>query len=230
MKIRMKSMLALVVAVSLVFAFSTPAMAAEDPRGSTVYAAQVILHSASGHSFITFENLTTLPLTIGVYTVQGGESITIGTWSARFGRSAGGVWYNLESYYLSEGYNFGDTLVSATASFQLDELSALVSRMTNFILSHDSHNSNYLCSNFALGLWNTAVEESLSIANRNDPQCLMEKMMEEYNYQTGYQYIPSLGSSKVGYAVNNSFNQVNMTAYLSELTNLEETVCVINSG
>ena len=230
MKTRMKSMLTLMVAVCLLLVFATPVMAAEETRGSYVEAARVTLYSAAGHSFVSFENLTNSSLTIGVYTVQGGESITIGTWSARYGRQFGGVWYNLESHLVSNGSHFGNTLASITVGFQLDELDALVERMTDFILTHDTHNSNYLCSKFALGLWNAALDGNLSITDPNSPTCLMERIQQMNGHQVGYGYVPILGSSKVGYKVNNTFYQVNMSAYTSTFANSEAQSCEIQSS
>ena len=61
------------------------------------------------HSFITFRNMSSSNITFGKYSVPPQTGITIGTFGNREEHS--GVWYNLESHYISN-YNSNENRVT----------------------------------------------------------------------------------------------------------------------
>ena len=105
-----------------------------------------------GHSFLSLENISDKPIKIANKTVSPNETIAIGTWSiqAHFG-----VWYNVESNYISD-YNKYDGRLSITTGITDEDIET----MTEYILAHDYWTPLENCSCFALNLWNEVVEDS----------------------------------------------------------------------
>jgi len=104
-----------------------------------------------GHSFLSFENVSSEPIKIANVTVDAGETIAIGTWSIK---AHFGVWYNVESNYIKD-YNKYDGRISITTGVGVDD----IEKISNFILSHDYWNPLQNCSYFALNFWNEIAED-----------------------------------------------------------------------
>lgn len=105
-----------------------------------------------GHSWISIENISDNVLDLNDRKINCGEIVSIGTWSML---DHFGVWYNVESGYISE-YNRYDGRVSITIGLSEDELHTVC----EFISSHDKWNFLYNCSKFALNLYNSVATES----------------------------------------------------------------------
>lgn len=108
-----------------------------------------------GHAFLSIENLTDDNIKVHSRELTGRESITIGTWSIR---DHFGVWYNVESNYISE-YNKYDGRVSVTIGISEDDLIVI----SEYIAKSDNWNPLNNCTVFAIGLWNKVASESEKI-------------------------------------------------------------------
>lgn len=108
-----------------------------------------------GHSFLSIENISEENFKIGNRIVAPNETIALGTWSiqAHFG-----VWYNVESNYISE-YDKYNGRVSITTGINLEDIVVI----NEYISKNDNWSPLDNCSNFALGLWNGIAEDSEKI-------------------------------------------------------------------
>lgn len=105
-----------------------------------------------GHAWVTIENVSTSPIQLNDRTLAVGEIISIGTWSML---DHFGVWYNVESGYVSE-YNRYDGRVSATIGLSEDD----ITKVCQFISSNDKWNFLFNCSKFALNLFDSVASDS----------------------------------------------------------------------
>ena len=102
-----------------------------------------------GHSFIAIENKSASSFIVGNYEVAPGETVTIGTW----GQSAHwGIWYNLETFYMANGYYNG--IVSITRAITAQDITVI----SDFVLESDYWEFTRNCTDFAVQLWNKVAE------------------------------------------------------------------------
>lgn len=136
-----------------------------------------------GHSFLSLENISDNPIKISNVTVKSGETIAIGTWSiqAHFG-----VWYNVESNYISE-YNKYDGRLSVTTGIDLDD----VDKITSYINTHDYWTPLTNCSCFALNLWNEVAEETETLEKPliYSPTQIAQQLVNFENYETNREIV-----------------------------------------
>ncbi len=103
-----------------------------------------------GHAFVAVTNNSSESITIGALEVGAGESASIGTW----GQSAHwGVWYNLESEYMSIDRYQG--ISSITQDITLSQ----VDMLTQYIQENDYWTFTKNCSYFAVNIWNFVSDE-----------------------------------------------------------------------
>ena len=108
-----------------------------------------------GHTFLSFENISSEDIVVGKMTVKAGETIAVGTWSVK---SHFGIWYNLEGNYIdfNDKYNGRVSVTIGLSSKDMLKVNA-------FIETHDYWNPLRNCSYFALNLYNEVAETMESI-------------------------------------------------------------------
>lgn len=104
-----------------------------------------------GHSFLSLENISDHTITIAGVDIPVGKTLAIGTWSIS---SHFGVWYNVESNYITE-YNKYDGRLSITTGITDED----VDKLTKYINNHDYWTPLTNCSCFALNMWNEVVSD-----------------------------------------------------------------------
>ncbi len=111
---------------------------------STIYVFPI-----AGHTWIYVENLTDKPMTVGLYTAQAGEGVSVGTHA--FSSSDGwGVYYNLERY--RQGMKFGvKDVLSASVDLTQAELDELSRDIANYVNYWDLY---FNCAFFSFSIWN----------------------------------------------------------------------------
>lgn len=105
-----------------------------------------------GHSFLSFTNISNQPIIVGKYSLDMGQSVSIGTWSIN---SHFGIWYNVEANYI-KFYNKYDGRISITKQINADDLI----NINEYILNNDTWNPLKNCSCFSINVWNTVAKES----------------------------------------------------------------------
>lgn len=137
-----------------------------------------------GHSFLTIENISSEPIDICNKTIHSGETICVGTWSIR---DHFGVWYNVESNYITE-HNKYDGRVSVTIGIGSDDIDTI----SDFIYKSDNWNPLHNCSYFAINLWNNIASntEKLDIGGLfYTPAKLKSEIIKFPNYEINREII-----------------------------------------
>jgi len=130
-----------------------------------------------GHSFLSLENISSIPIEISNVVIYPGETIAIGTWSIK---SHFGVWYNVESNYIAD-YNKYDGRISVTTGISTED----IDKITQYIISHDYWTPLTNCSCFALNLWNEVAEDG-EILDRPliyNPTAIAKQLVNFENYE-----------------------------------------------
>lgn len=106
-----------------------------------------------GHAFIVVENNSSNQLTVGNYTINSNETLSIGLWmQSGTNRPHGGIWYNLENYK-ADNFSEMDDAVALKKNITLSQ----VSTISNFILDNNNDYYDlytYNCTHFATQIWN----------------------------------------------------------------------------
>lgn len=130
-----------------------------------------------GHAFLSIENISNKTITVYNYEIQAGETVTIGTWclSEHFG-----IWFNIESNYIL-GYDKYNGRYSITTGINENE----ITKINDFMSSHDKWGILRNCSYFALSLWNEIAEESEYIQEKPiyTPKYLEEEISKFENHE-----------------------------------------------
>ncbi len=143
------------------------------------------------HAFITVKNISNSNITVGKLSgIAPGKTVSIGTWGNKTEHK--GLWYNLESYFVSKNSAYTGR-ISYSAALTSTELSAL----TAYIKNNDSWSNTTNCSSFAAGAWNSAVSsaDKLSAGTPNTPKKLAANIKSKWpkQYKTGlsvpYNYV-----------------------------------------
>lgn len=113
-----------------------------DGKSESVFAIPVL-----GHAFVALKNTSENTISVYGFEITPGTEVTIGSW----GQSAWfGIWFNVESYYMSLGRYRG--IVSLSQNITLDDLD----KMTQYMAGNDVWTPSKNCSFFAVSLWNLA--------------------------------------------------------------------------
>lgn len=148
----------LLAAIILAGSFVIP-VAASDTNEDEIVARMYIGHKAryanlSGHTWIYIENLTNHELTVGVYPLQKGKGVSLGTYgySIADGR---GLYYNAEAYrYMNVDMSDAIYLSKDLTQKQLDKVSKTI--------RHSGAWSYFLnCAYFAIKVWNASFGQPL---------------------------------------------------------------------
>ncbi len=143
-----------------------------------------------GHSFLSFENVSSSDVKIGEYTLAPNEIVTVSTWcvSDHFG-----VWYNMESNYIKyhDKYN-GRYSVSMGVKENAQEIIA------KYISQNDTWRPTKNCTNFSIGLWNKLCESGEKL---NTPLIYTpKKLVNNIKRFTSCEYNKSItASERLGY-------------------------------
>ncbi|MCQ2481124.1 MAG: hypothetical protein MJ121_03295 [Clostridia bacterium] len=151
-----KKIVALILALAMVFVIPSMAYAADDTAedDSVVSAAKVanmyILYSVANpscpHMWIYIENTSNKTLMVGHYKLPAGEAVSIGNWKDR--GNGGGVHYNLERYWVKDE-TYSRTIYLKTTLTELE-----VSSISACIDTHDTWSWVHNCAWLATAIWN----------------------------------------------------------------------------
>ncbi len=110
-----------------------------------------------GHAFITVKNNSGSSISVGNLSgIQSNKTVSVGTWGNKAEHT--GLWYNLESYFVSQGSYSGR--ISVSYIMNSSELSTLNSMIING--DYWSYTSN--CSTFAQDAWNSVVDPAYELS------------------------------------------------------------------
>jgi len=111
-----------------------------------------------GHAFLSIENISDTSFTIGDRQVNAHETITVGLWNVL---EHFGIWYNIESNYISE-YNKYSNRYSLTIGISLED----IQKICELIDKSDRWNPFFNCSTFAMKVWNLVAEDNEKINSK----------------------------------------------------------------
>lgn len=111
-----------------------------------------------GHAFLSIKNISANTFTVGDREVLSGETITVGLWNVL---EHFGVWYNIESNYISE-YGKYMHRVSLTIGIDLED----IVKLNDVIDSSDRWDPLFNCSTFALKMWNSVANDNEKINSK----------------------------------------------------------------
>lgn len=119
---------------------------------------------STGHSWLYIENLTDRTLTVGVYELEPGEAVSVGTF--RYTRKEGrGIYYNVERYCVNK---FG-----ASARYSLSE-TVTASELNSISRKINSYSGKWTpvknCAYFAANVWNSISR--IHLVSGSTPACL----------------------------------------------------------
>ena len=144
-----------------------------DGKGESVFGLMNL-----GHSFLSIENVSDEPIYLSEKKINPGETVAFGTWSIL---DHFGVWYNVESNYISD-YNKYDGRLSVTQSVSSEDISVI----TEYIKNHDYWTPLTNCSCFALNLWNSVSDtaEKLDASLIYTPSQIAEQLKNFNTFET----------------------------------------------
>ena len=119
---------------------------------------------STGHSWLYIENLTDRTLTVGIYELEPGEAVSVGTF--RYTRKEGrGIYYNVERYCVNK---FG-----ASARYSLSE-TVTASELNGISRKINSYSGKWTpvknCAYFAANVWNSISK--IHLVSGSTPSCL----------------------------------------------------------
>ncbi len=149
-----------------------------------------------GHSFLSFENISSETVMIGEYALAPTETVTISTWclSDHFG-----VWYNIESNYIKyhDKYNGRYSVSMSIKKEKLKDAKTFISKNNTWLPTKN-------CTNFSIGLWNKLCEKD---AKLETPLIYTPKKLTDdiKRFETHEFNKEIFVSSKLGYFNNGEF-------------------------
>lgn len=165
MKTKAKRVLAMFLAAIMLFAFALPAFAHGDEIVARVSIVSYLKNAFStGHSWLYIENLTDRTLTVGVYELEPGEAVSVGTF--RYSRKEGrGIYYNVENYCVnkfgaSQRYSLSETVTES-------ELNSISGKINSYSGKWTPVKN---CSYFAAHVWNGISK--IHLVSGSTPSCL----------------------------------------------------------
>lgn len=119
---------------------------------------------STGHSWLYIENLKDRTLTVGIYELEPGEAVSVGTF--RYTRKEGrGIYYNVERYCVNK---FG-----ASARYSLSE-TVTASELNGISRKINSYSGKWTpvknCAYFAANVWNSISK--IHLVSGSTPSCL----------------------------------------------------------
>lgn len=152
----------------------------------------------NGHAWIVVTNDTTHTYSLGYYSMTPGETVTVGLWSSIGETGNNGVWYNSESYAISE-LGLWDGRVSLSMTITTSQLS----KISDYIAKHDYWNASYNCSCFAKDIWNMVSDDDVNCGWMvNLPAWLCDSIRGKSSYYTNKSIETN---EKIGYIHENKF-------------------------
>lgn len=112
--------------------------------------AAMYVFPVSGHTWIYVENLTDIPMMVGLYEVPAGQGVSVGTFSFSVW-DGWGIYYNLEAYRENRNDNIDDCW-SITLDFTRSQVEALSESIRKYPNMWDIFVFN--CTFFSLSIWN----------------------------------------------------------------------------
>ena len=146
--------------------------------------------SIAGHGWIEITSNSAYSYDVGHYTLQAGESVSIGRWGSQIDTitdgSFVGVWYNRElyEYHINGKYSSYVYTVETVDKSTIDQLS-------NYILSsYEGYNlALNNCVHFAIEAWNTCVPSSNTISTSLVAPNQLANAIESFDvYYNGHTY------------------------------------------
>lgn len=150
----------------MLFAFALPAFAQENNEIVARVSIVSYLKNAfsTGHSWLYIENLTDRTLTVGVYELEPGEAVSVGTF--RYSRKEGrGIYYNVERYCVnkfgaSQRYSLSETVTAG-------ELNSISKKINSYSGKWTPVKN---CAYFAANVWNGISK--IRLVSGSTPSCL----------------------------------------------------------
>ena len=136
--------------------------------------------STSGHAFITIQNYKTTSVTVGKLSgISQYKTVSIGTWGNKAEHE--GLWYNLESKFISQGS------YPNRVSLSMDLDATQFNTVNSLIVNSDSWSTLGNCTAFAEKVWNAVATSSKQVSNGtfNTPTALRDSIKSKAGYLTG---------------------------------------------
>lgn len=161
-----KKLICLILTLLFVFLMMSPISAFAAGGSGDVAKLTVFSYAKAykaGHSWIYIENTSSKTLTIGAYSLAPGESVSVGAFM-NTRKEGKGIYYNVESYVVN---TFGAPgRLSLTEGINESE----VSKISQYILSHNTWTPAKNCAYFAAKIWNMVSGKRLY--HGSTPSCL----------------------------------------------------------
>ena len=150
-----RKIVSFIVVFVLLVSMLCPAYAAEE-SGSTVVWGELYLYAAPGHAYIAFHNASPSVVYIGHYSVECGETITIGT----FSNAVNYIYINRELMSIDQYKN----AKAVKMDILIQDFDYAVSAINSVIYSSDSYNAGTNnCTHFAIRVWNSVAPSNADI-------------------------------------------------------------------
>lgn len=148
-----------------------------------------------GHVWISVQNNSPSPVTIGKMDIASNYAVTLGTWQTNMHT---GLLYNLEYLLTHNGNDLFPNRVSYSRNIFLSDWEDA----NSYVELHDSWSfPNNMCTHFALGVWNKALPD-YKISCSATPNAISNKIKAFDEYE---EHAPVPGSSNCGYYNNDDF-------------------------
>lgn len=201
----LKRLLCVLLAAVTVFVIALPAFAKSD---SPVVRMSIVSYykagsTTSGHAWLYFENLSKKTVKVGVYSLDPGDGVSVGTFG--YVRKEGpGVYYNLESYITNhQGTKGRVSLSQDITESQLDTVNKKIDKFKS------KWNVFKNCTYFAKAVWNTVANVRLKCAST--PLSLRNAIRRKPGYEKNIFHI-SPAANQVFKQKGSSLKQVRSSA------------------
>lgn len=107
---------------------------------------------ACGHAYVSIENISDSDIVLGKgYTLPSGQLVTIASWEFD---AHGGIWFNIEPTYISQGWFVNRKSVTREADANA------IARVNEYLLKSETDKWTIFnnCTHFAARLWNVAAD------------------------------------------------------------------------
>ncbi len=195
-----RRLISLLVVLMILVGISSPVFAAEE--GSTFEGGTLFLVAAPAHAFLIFTNHSPMVLYFGDYSVESGETVTIGAFDGTNGDV--GINYELNKLRINSSAYSG--AYSIYMEIEFSNLLSIESDITDAIESYGTYDlSDNNCVKFAVELWNDISPSStditfnttLTFADKNNPT--------ENEYYSYFSKFKSTISTNSTYSIHTNF-------------------------
>lgn len=149
-----------------------------------------------GHSFLSFENVSDEPVTVGALELQPGETCSLGSWSMNMHF---GIWYNIESNYIHNAEMY-DGRVSLSKSITAEGLAAA----NEIIADNDDWSLWRNCAYLAVDIFNVTGGDQLDIGGLITPTRVKNEIRRWTNAQVNR---PINAFGKAGFSTDKGFEE-----------------------